>query len=183
MIRRCFISIEIPTSYREKLFEFILQLKKLYPGHGVKFVQKYNFHVTLHFLGNLGQEKMVFVQKIIQSHIEKLKRFELFFDGISVFPSLISPRILFIRGNGDLGALIQFQERTGKDLRASGILVDSRPWVCHMTIARITGQRKIDIRDIYFPDDKIMVDEIFLMESILLPEGPQYRKISSFHLK
>lgn len=182
-MRRCFISIELPAHYKKRLFECIVQLKKMHLGYGVKFVQKDNFHVTLHFLGNLGEKEIAFVRKVIRSNIDKLRKFELFFDGISAFPSLVSPRVLFIKGNGDIGALLQFQEETGKDLRALGISVDSRPWVCHMTIARITEQRKIDTRGIDFPADKIMVDEISLMESILLPEGPRYRKIFGFPLK
>lgn len=182
-MRRCFISLELPVHYKKRLFERTVQLKKMHSDYGVKFVQKDNFHVTLHFLGNLDEKEIVFVQKIIQLRVEKLRRFKLFFNGISSFFPAVSSRILFIKGNGDIGALLQFQEETGKDLRALGIPVDSRPWVCHMTIARITGQRKIDTRDIHFPDDKIIVDEISLMESILSREGPQYRKISSFHLK
>ncbi len=94
MTIRAFVAIEINKEIKNKLSEFLTQLKKI--DADVKWVACENIHLTLKFLGHIGENILPALNKIINDAVSCLRPFDINIENVGAFPSLKKPRVIFV---------------------------------------------------------------------------------------
>ena len=125
---RLFISIYFDDETKEKILEVQQRLKKL--GRG-RFTASDNLHLTLAFLGEVGEERVPGLQALMDGI--KVPEMQLVFSETGAFRGGSELWWIGIRQNELLSTL---QSELVKKLKASGFKVDSKKFKPHITLAR-----------------------------------------------
>jgi len=180
--KRLFVAINLPIDLKRELFdiqkEITSQLDEDFIKADVfKWVAMENLHLTLKFIGEVGDSQ---IEKIIANVLkisQQQKSFEIKTDTICYYTTKQCPQLIWltIEKNKDL-------ENLAKNFGENNFLG-------HITLARIKEWifKKIDPQERLVIekdfDYKIQVNSIELMESILKKTGPEYKIIKSFAFK
>jgi len=123
---------------------------------------------------------------------QEISPFQLKVKNLGVFPNLRRVQVVWVGINGEVDKLSQLQQRIELNLVPLGFASESRPFVPHLTLARLRERASPDERQKFgqlITDTKleavytIKVDSINLMRSQLTREGAIYSQISSVELK
>ena len=187
---RSFIAIELPDKLKQELTQLEARLK-LSKHPWVKWVEPYSIHLTLKFLGNIAIEQTGEITKAMEEAAQGMPPFHLEVKDLGVFPNLKRAQVAWVGISGEVDKLGQLQQRIESNLACLGFAPESRPFVSHLTIARLRNQASLDERQRFgqliagarFEAGAIEVDAIRLMRSQLTREGAIYSRISSVLLK
>ncbi len=177
---RCFISINIPKEVVGKIQE----IQEKLPEFKGKKTEKENLHLTLKFLGEISNEKIEEIKKVLREI--KCPCFQAEVKDIGVFsPDFI--KIIWLRLTG----IEELQEKIDRIISENFKEFEKeKRFMSHLTIARIknTGRqskkdflnklKSIKIPEIYFP-----VKEFCLMSSELKPGGAEHKILEKFELR
>lgn len=187
---RTFIAIELPEDIKEAIGRLQDKLKR--SGADVKWVAPANIHLTLKFLGEIDEQTKNMVSEAVSLIGADTPDFSMRLGSIGAFPSLRSPRVLWIglsQGNEQARAVF---ERIEAALEKCAIPKETRPFASHITIARVRGKNNIrGLIDILTGQDKITEDirEVFqagkitFFKSTLTPRGPVYEVLQAASLR
>ena len=152
----------------------------------VKWVEPENFHITYAFLGDLPQSGAAAAVKGIEAGLDGLKAFRISSGGFGVFPSARHPSVLWVGIAEGAAELRGVAGKLAEGLAAAGLIYENR-FEPHLTIGRVKGSLPENFirRTSDFTSAKKAVSSLAsveLMESVLTPEGPQYRQVYSKRL-
>ena len=175
---RLFIALNFSEKINNRLFEF----RDLWPEMPGRFVKKENLHLTLFFLGNMGDEEIAFLIEKLKKTAGKATSFELKLTELCYAPKDKKPRMLWACGPAVEG-LSKLKEEMEKALGGEWYRREKGTFQPHVTLVRLRRfdpselpevKKKIDLT---FP-----VDSFELMESKLEKVGAEYRVLESFQL-
>ena len=176
---RGFIAIKIP--FNNEMEAFWTEIKR--SGARIKLVEPYNTHITLKFLGNTAESLVSNIEEIIKNAVEGLKPFEIELRGCGAFPSPTRPRVVWIGVKEGADTLKKIAESIDIGASKLGFERERRPFVPHLTVGRVKGSIGALPRVLaeWANKDfgKVIVDKVFLMKSVLKPEGPEYYEVVS----
>lgn len=179
-MKRVFIAIGLSENIKGVLGDLLLELKRNYRGAPIRFIKADGFHITLYFLGNQDENSIQKIIALMKETVSQYKKVKFRLGDLGFFPNQIRPRVLWI-GRKELNkyeTLKNLQKDLGKRLQKLKIKVDKRPWHPHITLGRIRGRINSQaIQKIKIPEALWQIDSIELIESILKPEGPEYKII------
>ncbi len=186
MTIRAFIAVEIDNEIKNRLSEFLNQLKKT--GADVKWVAPENIHLTLRFIGNIGEEVLPGLNRIITDAVSCLSAFSIGIGNIGAFPGLKKPRVIFVRVQDKENNLLKIYENLDMGVESLCIKRESRRYVGHITLGRNRSLKNISrltsvlnsATECFFGLEK--VNYISLMQSRLTPTGPVYTRLNNFIL-
>jgi len=174
---RCFISIDLESEIKKeiKCIQEKLRKKVLFTG---KFTEIENLHLTLKFLGEIDEEKIEEVKKLLSKI--KFSEFEISLGEVGVF-SVKFPRIIWIKLNG-IG-IWDLQKQI--DSALGGLFPAEEKFMGHVTLARIkkVGDRKefLDyLKSVKCKNLKFNVKEFSFKKSELFSDGPKYEDIENY---
>ena len=174
-----FIAIDIPAGIKEKIAIFQNELNRLIDA---KWVGKDNMHLTLVFLGEIEGERKSAIKEIL-NELKKFHQFKLKVHGFGGFPDLNRPSVLWI-GLEDSEELFKLQKNLVNKLKENGFLIEDRPFVGHLTVARIKS--KVNLPKLARFEKKnwgeFKVETIILYQSELKKEGPRHKKCFEIEL-
>ncbi len=176
---RTFIAIDIPKELKEKIYNaFNYERERI---KGVKWVEEENLHITLKFIGEIKEEKIKEIEKILDEIQNKFKSFEVSLGELGGFPGFKNPRVLWIGVSPPekIEEIFNFIEDRAEKVN---IEREERKFHPHITVARIKERKGISFEKKKF-DDKFKANKIVLFKSDLRPEGPIYTKIKEVKLK
>lgn len=129
-VSRLFIAIDLPKPVRWRLGRLLVQ-----PPRGVRAVQPSQFHITLHFLGDVEDARRMPL-------IESLGRvrgraFTIAIRGTGVFPPEGRPSVLWA-GVAESPDLLAVHAAVAREIESCGLAVERRPYQPHVTLARLT---------------------------------------------
>ena len=197
MNQRLFLAINLPQQIKEQLFDLVLKLQKTNKNKPIKWVEKDNFHLTLHFLGDTPEEKIQEITQALKPIVADFKtlNFQLL-NSISSFPNLKDPKVIFLEMKElNDGQTVKLQKQIGEALTKLGYIIDNRPFRLHLTLGRIKLKTSVQIPDFQpslaeantgwrrpMPIANFLINSIDLMESYLTPTGPIYKIIKQYNL-
>lgn len=139
-------------------------------------------HLTLHFFEELPVDRVPAVVDVLVATAASTDPFLLEIRGVGAFPNLQRPRVIWAgvgEGSSTLQALAALLR---KGLAARGFPTESRPFVPHLTLARIRSPREVAWAGRFLTDPantsrcwaRVSVSELLLKESELLPSGARH---------
>ena len=158
----------------EGVREEISNCLKLLPPNSGRVVPRYNWHITLHFIGNT-----TFAEKnCLHNQAKKLraKPFDLRIDRVGYFKK---PKVIWLGCQQNPGALVDLQNNLGGLIRECEYQPETRPYSPHITVARkvsekpaVTSLGGIDWH----------VNRFVLIESVSELNGVRYRVLEEYRL-
>jgi 2'-5' RNA ligase len=179
---RSFIAIELPQNVKDGLAVLRSELEKAEHTF-VKWVAPEGIHLTLKFLGNIPFKQIAQITKAMEEATQGVSPFHLEISGLGAFPNLKQPRVLWVGISGEVDKLSSLQQNIDSALASFGFVEEERPFVPHLTLARIRQgasplERKtfgeLLMSSSFETRYPLVVDSISLMKSQLTPEGAIY---------
>ena len=179
---RLFVALEIPTNVRENLAALLQSLRAI--SREPKWVRPQNLHVTLKFLGEVGDSKVDTV-RVALSGIRSEQAVWLEFRGVGFFPNAKHPRV-FWAGIEASPNLKQLASDVESAMEKCGFPRESREFSPHLTLARFERQGLPEkLRDAVAENmqrefGKLRTNEFRLIQSKLKPTGAEYTTLARF---
>jgi len=173
---RVFIALELPENLKNEIIKIQKEIEKekLFVG---KFTDVENLHLTLKFLGDISENQIKEIKKILES--TKFNKFEVKIDKISVFNSSFI-RIIWVGLVGE--NLFELQNKIDNSLKELFSLEER--FMAHITVARpksvsdVNRRKLIDLLSkIKINDEKFVIDNFSLKKSELNRSGSIYEDL------
>lgn len=188
---RSFIAIELSDEVKAGLRKLQGELKS--PGDTfVKWVAPDSIHLTLKFLGNISQQKVGQIVRVMEQAAEGMSPFRLVVSEVGAFPNLRQPRVLWVGISGEIEKLLVLQQRIDDGLVPLGFAKEARPFTPHLTLARLrevasSGDKRsfgeMVTKKSPKVDYEMTADSVNLMRSQLLPGGAVYSRLAEVKLR
>ena len=184
---RTFIAVDLSEGIKNSVFEVQRELKK--SGADIKWVDPKNLHVTLKFLGETDEEKVIKIKFALDEIASLQKSFEINISELGAFPNMRSPRIIWIgidKGARELSRLALYIE---EKLSSCGFEKEKKAFSSHITIGRARSTlNQIALKEkmpaISIPDvDACLINRVTLYKSTLSSSGPTYEALHLTSLK
>jgi 2'-5' RNA ligase len=188
---RSFIAIELSEEAKEGLARLRRELERG-QHRFVKWVEPGGIHLTLKFLGNIPSKQVKEITEAIGKAAQGISPFHLEISGTGVFPSPKQVRVFWVGVGGEVDKLSRLQRSIDSALAALGFAKEERPYVPHLTLARIREGTSVPERRSFgelvastvFEDKySIEVEAVRLMRSQLTPAGAVYTCLSVVGLR
>ncbi|HEY6572067.1 MAG TPA: RNA 2',3'-cyclic phosphodiesterase, partial [Candidatus Eisenbacteria bacterium] len=154
--------------------------------HGVSWVRPGNLHMTLRFLGDLGESGAARVGDAVERGAAGAEAPLAELGRLGGFPSLDRPRVVWVgiaRGEPELLAL---GRRVNAAIDAAGFDRADKPFRPHLTLGRVReGARGLEALRGYAPPPPppgALLDRIVVMKSDLHPSGSRYTALREVRL-
>lgn len=187
---RCFIAIDIDEEIRKAMGDLQQRLRGRVDvkKSDVKWVNPNNIHLTLKFLGEIKDEKVVEICNIVSEVAIRHGSFDLDVESVGHFGGR-SARVLWV-GSGSGGEnLLDLQKDIEASLASAGWPKETREFTGHLTLCRIrnskAGVKLAQISENYkdFKLGTISADSISVYQSELKPAGPVYTLLGNYKLQ
>ncbi len=176
---RIFVALEIPQRTKDNLSRSAEQFKQ-FATTGT-FVTTQNYHITLHFLGEVAESDLMYVQNAM--------------DGIKdmLAPTLSLFQFVTLRGSDatvaklrNCSVLTELHEKLGEKLEHNGFTVEHRAYRPHITICRRAKftlpftevTKNVDVFNAPF-----VANRVVLYQSVLTKDGPTYEPLYAIELR
>ena len=187
---RLFVAIDLPGPMREKLAALITRLKRELTGP--KWVRPEGVHLTLRFLGEVGEPDLPRLRTALGTIADGSGRHvDVSVEGLGQFPERGRPRVLWIGLHEPGGMLAALQRRVEQAVRSAalpGIKDEEKEFRPHLTLARL-GEANLSAairilieRQPLESLGSFQVSAVTLFQSLLGPGGAQYRVIEVYPL-
>lgn len=179
--RRIFIAINLPCYIKTKLLDY----QKEWADWPVRWTKENSLHITLVFIGYVGDQEMLEICRLVRQAGERQEPFEIKLERICFGPPNKTPRMIWAEGekNSGLAELKDDLENTLFLTRSGYGQGSSRSFRPHITLARIR-QREWRLLQPRPKIDKeislsFLVESMEVMESRLLRSGAEYTTLES----
>ena len=184
---RLFVALEIPSAVRENLAALIHELRGADAGsarNNARWVRPENLHVTLKFIGNVDDGKVVGVRAVL-AEVRSGSTVSLCFRELGFFPDEKRPRVLWagMEASPNLAAVAgEIDAR----LEKLGIARETRAFAPHLTLARfdppgIPEKLRGAVQErVAHESGTLSTGEFHLFESKTRPAGAEYTRLASF---
>jgi len=179
---RLFIGIGLPPECRRAIAGALSPLRdKEVP---VSWIPERNLHLTLKFLGETPPGRVEELAGLMKEAAREIPPFGLRVEQAGGFPTLRSPRVLWIGIREPLELVRKLHENMENTLAAAGFPRDERPYHPHVTVGRVRGRIAPGWGEAYVAAvsrltiDTVSVNSYRLYESRLSPSGADYSVLS-----
>ena len=182
VMHRMFIAIPISEDAKKAALEAQEQLKEMFKYSRITWVDFSQFHITLHFLGDIDDSMLIDLRNRLREALCP-DSFKLHLTDVSCFPSPKEPRTIFVEASHHPFSII-LRKRIADVLVGMGIDIDARPWKAHITVGRVKTQSEVCVTEkLRVEPVEFIVDRFDLYESQLMPNGPIHTLVESYKLK
>ena len=182
---RTFIGIFPPPHVQSAIADILLPLKPDAPA--IRWEKQEKFHVTMKFLGDVLPEQLHQLQSFLIQEDHSIHRFEILLTTIGCFPTMHSPKIVWIGSSGkENNRLVDCFSAVESICTSAGFKKDERAFHPHITLGRVKGNisesliKKIE--NTTFEPLQFLCTELLIMKSDLSPSGSAYSQLSSIPL-
>ncbi len=186
---RVFIAIDINDQIRAGLGRLQKELsgKAGIGKSDVKWVETDNIHLTLKFLGEIKDEQVVDVCKIVKDVAGRHSSFELAVESVGCFGGKIA-RVVWVGLGEGCDRLLELQNDLEQQLASAGWPPEEREFTGHLTLCRArnpnAGIKLAATIERYknFKLGTIAADSVCVYQSQLTPSGPIYAVLGNYTL-
>ena len=181
---RTFVAVELAAGVKARAAEAVRLLAE--SGADVSWAATGSMHLTLKFLGNVREEEMPDVCRVVTAAAAQVETFEFLCRGIGAFPRNEEPRTIWIGIDEGAEALCGLQATIEDALkRELGFPKEARRFLPHLTLGRVKREADPARNSLVelinqmadFKADLTAVDEAVVFSSFLRRSGPEYEAI------
>jgi 2'-5' RNA ligase len=182
---RAFLAIAPAAEVLQEIGNIQSRLKPSCP-FDIRWLKPESIHLTLKFFGNVSEEDIMVLVRIVEQHSPTLAPMQLAVRKLGVFPALQRPRVLWIGLEGETAPLFTLQQNLELGWAACGFAREDRPFRPHLTIGRIKSSRlagdpgKFMAQAGDCPAGSFRTDGLTLFQSDLTPRGAIYNQLAWF---
>jgi 2'-5' RNA ligase len=177
---RAFIAIDLEATIKDSLLSLLHELRAARAD--IRWVSPGGMHLTLKFLGPTGEGQVPKVRDVMTGVAGQHGSFPLELKGTGAFPGERSPRVIWVgvAAGPELAAL---QADLEAALAKEGFAREMRDFHPHLTLGRVKGPTRVDKATAELAKHRgesfgaMTVTRITLFESLLHPEGAEYRVV------
>jgi 2'-5' RNA ligase len=182
---RTFVALLIPPDWAGYLGAISRALSAQMAG--LSWVKQENIHITLRFLGDLGESGARRAGESVARSAGPIPAPEARLGAVGAFPSLARPRVVWVGlGEGE-GPVTELARAVNEGLRRDGFGPPDKPFRAHLTLARVRdGARGLKaLSDLRAPEPPPIasLDRVAVMKSDLLPSGARYTALQEVRLR
>jgi RNA 2',3'-cyclic 3'-phosphodiesterase len=184
-MKRTFAAIKVVPD--ENLIKVYRELKSTLNDNTINWVADKNIHITLKFFGDTTDHQIDAICSLFDEIAGNHRPFSFTLKGTGIFGSRYDPRVIWL-GIENGRALENLAVDVLNGVEEIGFQRDRQNFRPHLTIGRIKKiadkrgfQRVIDRYSDSFIQE-VHVEEFYLIESRLRPQGPVYEIIETFRL-
>jgi 2'-5' RNA ligase len=184
-MKRTFLAIKIPVS--KQMIEFIQDIKFVLKDEKIRWVENWNLHITLFFIGDIDESIIDEISNKLTDNLREIKSFNLSCKGVGVFKNVYNPKILWF-GIKQSENLINLKLAVDKVISSFGFTIEERDFKPHLTIGRVKlVKNKNKFKNVLEKYKEVEIQnfsikEVILYESKLTPKGPLYNVLKKFPL-
>jgi len=130
-----FVGIGLPEECRETIFRACSPMRER--GGAVSWTRAENLHLTLKFLGEVPGERVEELGGLMAEAAGDVRPFDLLLEGAGGFPSMSSPRILWVGIREPLDPVRKLHQNMENVLSEAGFPREGRPYHPHITVGRV----------------------------------------------
>lgn len=184
---RTFIAIEAVDEVHVRALQVIDLLAEA--AQNVKWVEPDKLHWTLHFLGDITDEDIAHVCRLVGKVADRHEPFLLTARAVGAFPKPERPRTLWLGAGQGSESLCRLQADLEEGLAKLGFRGENRRYVPHLTLGRVNRGREggpqlaetlAELAE--FDGGRMEVDEVTVYASVLAREGATYHILSRAEL-
>jgi len=187
---RCFIAIDIDEQIRKGLSDLQNELRRKADSRkgDVKWVNPDITHLTLKFLGEIEDKRVVDVCNITAEVAGKHGRLELDVGSVGHFGGR-SARVLWVGAGEGCDNLLQLHDDIEERLERAGWPREARKFAAHLTLCRIKNSKagiKLAQATRGYADFELgtlLADSVIVYQSELTPQGPIYTALGKYDLQ
>ncbi len=175
---RLFFCVELDEQAKNGLSRLMDRLKARCPTG--KWVAPENLHLTVRFLGEVGEGRLGELENLAQTVAGEFLPFTLELGKLSAFPSPKRARVLWVGPVKGEDRFVELMRAVEEGVRRLGFRPETKAPTAHVTMARFKTPRDLSglLAEVEFKDVlPVEVREITLMRSTLRPEGPIYTPV------
>lgn len=184
---RMFLGIPVPEELSQHLYQHHAVLRNAWQG--IRWSPPQNYHITLYFLGEVTQSVFRVLAERIASVLKDYNSFPLKTDRVCCFGSTPSPRLIFM-GIDDIEGILQDLWTRLKPEIESFCGSQTQAFRPHITLGRVkrkgiigpSGDKLLPVGFEEISAHGFQVRNIILYQSLLLPEGSQYKPLKNMDI-
>ena len=178
---RLFVAIELTEPVRAALAKLQSTLRP--QCGGVRWVPPGNLHVTVKFLGEVPDQKVMGVTQAVERAASRASRFSMSVAQAGCFPLRGPVRIVWAGVQETPESLTRCVEAIEEEMEVLGFARERRPFSAHITIGRVANDRsggviREAVESSTFPPVEQEATAITLMSSTLSARGAEYAAAS-----
>lgn len=185
---RTFIALDLGKQLRDRTL--VLQESLARSGADVKWVEGENLHLTLLFLGEVGDRELPALCRAVAECCQEHAAFTLSVETVGCFPNLRRPRTVWVGvGDGSLQVVALHDALEEKLLELGCYRREERQYTPHITLGRVKRDDSptdeliaLLVKKAAWQAGETSVREVLVMSSELMPEGPIYTVLSRARL-
>jgi 2''-5'' RNA ligase len=182
------VFLAIPCNGGTLVTEAISQLKSSLSDYRIRWISTTDLHLTLSFFGQISVQQVSVIQDTLWAIKDNLQCFTFAINSTGIFYSERNPRVLWL-GIERSDNLIAIKNEIDQALASIGFFANKQPFAPHITVGRFASRQIVTPRLINTINKTTIVKSIaceaqsvILYESILSPDGSQYKPIEIFKL-
>jgi len=182
---RTFIALLIPDPWIEYLGRVERDLEDQMTG--LSWVKPDNMHITIRFLGDLGDSGVKRAGEAARRGAEGHAAFHARLGPMGAFPRPERPRLLWAGLSVGKDEAVALAKAVNQSLKAGGFGPPDKPFKPHITLARVRERAQgVDGFRRYTPPEppaSALLDRIVVMKSDLHPAGARYTPLEEIRLR
>lgn len=185
---RTFIALHVSQAVRASAGDLIEQLRDC-PA-SVKWVAPEHMHLTLKFLGDVPEQELADVCRVVGEVCDETGAFEIQYGGAGAFPNLGRPRTVWLGVQEGAEPLEKLQKKIERALRDLGFRRERRRYHGHLTLGRVRGggPEQGELGELLrgygdFRTPRMLAEEVRVYASYLDKEGPTHEVLASCPLE
>jgi 2'-5' RNA ligase len=186
---RLFVAVPVPDLIRKEMTGVQSELQPLAPPGVARWTRPEQFHLTLRFLGDVSSDRVAALREAVGAVCSGAPRFSLRAQGIGLFPSAHSPRVIWV-GINDSVPLTGLQSQIEQAVRPFSTGPGGEHFTGHVTLGRFKPFKGPGIVDLA-ARVAAMKDRTFgewtaqkveIIRSELSSSGARYATLAAFSL-
>jgi RNA 2',3'-cyclic 3'-phosphodiesterase len=189
-VRRLFVAADLDERTRSAIAELSARLAERLrrdPGVGrVGWIRADQLHLTLRFLGDIDEARVPAIRAAVGG-LMTTPGFDLWFEGLGMFPPAGRPRVVWLGVNEGRANLAAVYREIELRLQAAAVPPEPRPFQAHLTLGRFRDPAvRPDLAAAGAGDVRLgpcSIDHVTLYESRLSGAGPTYAAVEQAMLQ
>lgn len=180
------MAVPVPDSIKQYTGMIRNELGRARPD--IKWVEYENYHLTLKFLGEVKELLLPAIIKNLALAADTSPAFHLSAGGLGFFPNRMSPRVIWMGIKGEIEKAEFLGEKIDAHLSSLGF-EEEKNHRFHLTMGRIRSDSRLpELLKLVIEMGRkeklhsFKVENFYLMNSSLTPNGPVYSMLHTFSL-